>query len=303
MLMIPPALATKSGVQRMPRAWSASATASVASWLFAAPATARQRSAGTDSSSSRPPSAHGATTSTSARSASGRLGPGRAPARPRARASPRDDVGEHERGAARREAARERAADVAEADHGDRPAGEVRRAPDASHVTRIAASTPSAVHGLGSPEPPRSTREAGDVVRPLRDHRHVARRTCRRPRRSRSGRRAGRRASPKSSSASRRRSPGRAAASPARQHDHALAAAEREPCGRRLQGHRARRAAARRGRPRACPRSATSGSRRATGRARWSAPRRRCRGRSAGRCGRAAPRGRASPDGSRCPRA
>ncbi len=27
----------------------------------------------------------------------------------------------------------------------------------ASHVTRIAASTPSAVHGLGSPEPPRST--------------------------------------------------------------------------------------------------------------------------------------------------
>ena len=39
MLMMPPALATKSGAQRTPRAASRSAIASSASWLFAAPAT------------------------------------------------------------------------------------------------------------------------------------------------------------------------------------------------------------------------------------------------------------------------
>src|SRR2546430_1544860 len=41
MLTIPPALAMKSGAQRISRAWSMSAIASSASWLLAAPATPR----------------------------------------------------------------------------------------------------------------------------------------------------------------------------------------------------------------------------------------------------------------------
>ena len=40
----PPALTTKSGAHRIPRAWRASATASSASWLFAGPAIAPQQS-------------------------------------------------------------------------------------------------------------------------------------------------------------------------------------------------------------------------------------------------------------------
>ena len=42
-----------------------------------------------------------------------------------------------------------------------------------SHEAWIASWTPSAVHGLGSPELPRSTRQAGDVARALGDHGHV----------------------------------------------------------------------------------------------------------------------------------
>src|SRR5215217_8250252 len=59
MLMIPPAFATKSGTQRMPRACRSAASSSDASWLFAAPAIARQRSAGIASWSITPPSALG----------------------------------------------------------------------------------------------------------------------------------------------------------------------------------------------------------------------------------------------------
>ena len=66
MLMIPPALQTKSGAHRIPRSASAASSESSASWLLAAPAIALQRSAGTVSSLSTPPSAHGATRSTSA---------------------------------------------------------------------------------------------------------------------------------------------------------------------------------------------------------------------------------------------
>ena len=89
MLMMPPALATKSGAQRIPRSASRTATASAASWLLAAPAITRQRSSGTVSWSSTPPSAHGASTSTSAVSAASRVGPARRRARRRARACPR----------------------------------------------------------------------------------------------------------------------------------------------------------------------------------------------------------------------
>src|SRR3954449_7177779 len=50
MLMMPPALQTKSGAHRIPRSASAPASASAASWLLAAPAIARQRSRGIESS-------------------------------------------------------------------------------------------------------------------------------------------------------------------------------------------------------------------------------------------------------------
>ena len=68
--MMPPALATKSGAQTMPRSASWTAIASAASWLLAAPQTIGARRCGIVVWSSTPPSAHGASTSTSARSAS-----------------------------------------------------------------------------------------------------------------------------------------------------------------------------------------------------------------------------------------
>ena len=66
MLMMPPALATKSGAQSTPLRARRSATDSSASWLLAAPATTGACRAGTDSWSRTAPSAHGASTSTGA---------------------------------------------------------------------------------------------------------------------------------------------------------------------------------------------------------------------------------------------
>ena len=128
----------------------------MASWLFAAPATARQRSSGTVAWSSMPPSAHGATRSTSARSAS----PGSAQRRAELlgqRALAERDVGETSEAPA---AASPRASVPptwpSPITAMLRPArSEVPQT--RSQVTRIAVSTPSAVHGLGSPEPPRSS--------------------------------------------------------------------------------------------------------------------------------------------------
>src|SRR5450755_3158713 len=64
--MMPPALTTTSGAQRMPRSCSRSAVAGASSWLLAGPAITAQRSAGTDCAVSRPPRAAGTRTSTSA---------------------------------------------------------------------------------------------------------------------------------------------------------------------------------------------------------------------------------------------
>ena len=58
MLTIPPALATKSGTHRIPRAASSSAAPSPASWLLAAPAMRRQRSSGIVASSRTAPSGY-----------------------------------------------------------------------------------------------------------------------------------------------------------------------------------------------------------------------------------------------------
>ena len=159
MLMIPPALATKSGAQTIPRSASATAIASAASWLLAAPAITRQRSSGTVSSSSTPPSAHGATHVDvgGAAPSSGSVQRGAELVGERALALV--DVGD--RRARRRASASSRAscaADAAEADHRDAAARQRRACRTrARRRPRIAHCTPSAVHGLGSPELPRST--------------------------------------------------------------------------------------------------------------------------------------------------
>ena len=116
--MIPPALQTKSGAHRMPRSASAASSESSASWLLAAPAIALQRSAGTVSSLRTPPSAHGATRSTSAVIALQRVGPGRAQALGEL-ALGLVDVGDDELRAALVQHLGQAPADAAEADHRD----------------------------------------------------------------------------------------------------------------------------------------------------------------------------------------
>ena len=99
-------------------------------------------------------------------------------------------------------------------------------------------STPSAVNGLGSPEPPRRASSPATCGVPLGDHGHVAARRAdvlggdvaaaaatRRCRRSRAARPCAAR---------------RAARPAGGQHDHALAAAERQAGHGRLERHRAR---------------------------------------------------------------
>jgi hypothetical protein len=118
MLMIPPALQTKSGAQRMPWAASASASSSAASWLLAAPAIARQRQL-----------RHGVVVEHTAERARSddvdvggqrarRVGPLRAEALGQL-ALARVDVGDHELGAGVVQQLGERPADVAGADHRD----------------------------------------------------------------------------------------------------------------------------------------------------------------------------------------
>ena len=153
MLMMPPALATKSGAQRMPR-WASTATASSASWLFAAPAitgtAAPARTRGQDAAERT----RGEDVPSAVIAAAGspdRAGSAASSRRPRsmsATTSPRRPQRASGRGAA----------DVAEAADARPPAGE-RWSPKPLDRDAIAASTPSAVHGLGSPEPP--SRSAG----------------------------------------------------------------------------------------------------------------------------------------------
>ena len=170
--MMPPALATKSGAHRMSRARSRSATASAASWLLAAPAIARQRRAGTVSSSRTPPSAHGASTSTSASSAAW----GSVQSAPSSSASarlPSSTSATTSRAPASASPRASDAADAAEPHDGDRAlaqvagtehalAGDVDRLLDAQRGPRAGVAGAAALD-----------REAGDVARVLGDHRHV----------------------------------------------------------------------------------------------------------------------------------
>ena len=123
----------------------------------------------------------------------------------------------------------------------------------------------------------RRSRPARGAARPRGEVRsaidgHVLGARCRRPRRSRSGPQAPRPASPKSSSSCAAVGPPRG--SP-RRADHALAAAQLEPGGRCLVGHRLGQAQGVARRRRRASRSATGARRRAPGPAPSSAPRRR----------------------------
>ena len=172
MLMIPPALQTKSGAHRMPRSASAASSASEASWLLAAPAIALQRSAGTVSSLSTPPSAHGRDDVDVGGHRRQRVGPLRSePVGERALALV--DVGDHELRAALGQHLGQPAADAAEADHGDAAAAEV--------VGAERALAGDAQRDLAAERGPRAgvaraavaLGEAGDVLRAARDHLHV----------------------------------------------------------------------------------------------------------------------------------
>src|SRR5919199_1532037 len=101
MLMMPPALATKSGAHRIARSASSAATESAASWLLA-------ERARRDHVDRRDQPAVG-------------IGPARAQLRGE-RALALVDVGHRQVRAGLREQPRQAAADAAEADHGHRPA-------------------------------------------------------------------------------------------------------------------------------------------------------------------------------------
>ena len=124
-------------------------------------------------------------------------------------------------------------------DHGDAAALERRRCRSArSQATRIAASTPSAVHGLGSPDPPLSTARPVTWLGHLGDHPHVGL-----GRADVLGGEVG--AVERLDGVAEVEQHGAAAspvggAVPGGQHDHALAAAEREAGDGGLEGHRAR---------------------------------------------------------------
>jgi len=155
MLMIPPALATKSGAHSTPRAASSSATDSSASWLLAAPATTGACSASTDSGVRTPPSAHGTSTSTGATAALAGVAQ-RAPRRSACLRFARS-MSLTTSLAPRRASSRATRIPTLPSPRtaAERPFSESE--PSArSHDASTAASTHSAVNGLGSPDPPRA---------------------------------------------------------------------------------------------------------------------------------------------------
>ena len=236
---MPPALATKSGAQTIPRSASWTAIASAASWLLAAPAIDAAVQLG-----------HGVVVEHAAERARGehvdlggergvRVGPAGAQL-VRERALALVEVGDHELGPGLGEQPRELAADAAEPDHRDAAAGQrgraegalagdLHRALDAERGPRARIAGAAGLDG-----------QAGDVVRRLGDHGHVA---------------VGRADVLGGHVGAAERVDGvaevqqqvaalvaRGHGVPGREHDHALAAAEREPGHGGLEGHRARQA-------------------------------------------------------------
>src|SRR3954468_5085793 len=239
MLMMPPAFTTKSGAHRMSRSARRSAIDSSESWLFAAPAITGACSRGTVSGLSTPPSAHGARTSTSAVSAlSGAIH--RAPslsASVRLRWSMSETTSVAPRRASRR--AGRRATLPRPATPPDAP----RRAP----LQRCRAERPLAAREHGRLDAERGVgrrvagaaarlREPAHVLRRAHDHRHVARRRADVLGRDvRAADRLDGLAEVEQEVAARA-----ALRRPVAEHDHALAAPERQARARRLVGHRAR---------------------------------------------------------------
>ena len=281
MLMMPPALATKSGAQRIPRSCSSCGDrrpTRAGCWprrpprgsAAAAPWRGRARRPARTARRRRP-----------RRAALRRARPRRAPSSSASARLAGVDVGEHERGAGGRRARararrrRGRARSPRRCGRRGRRVPEHALAGDADRRLDAERGPRARVAGAAALE-----REPGDVARSARRSPSCRRPTCRRPRRSRSGRRAGRRC--RRSRAARRAGVAVGRRRARGQHDHALAAAQRQPGDGRLERHRAReaqRVAHRRARVVV---ASTSGSRPATGRARSSARRRSCRARSAG---------------------
>ncbi len=205
---MPPALATKSGAHRTPRARRRSATPSAASWLFAAPATT---GACAGAGPSRGPGPRRARTAPGRRPR--RAAPRRGSSRSRrdaraSRALALVDVGHDEPGARVGQELGEPQADVA---RGRRPrrARPARsslpsRAPPPSPGSRRGRRAPC--RGSGRPTRRASRERPQTCAVASRDDRHVRGRGADVLGRDVRGRRGARRSSPKSRSASRRRS-------------------------------------------------------------------------------------------------
>ena len=174
MLMMPPALATKSGVQRIPRACSSVGDVVRGELVVrgAGDRAAAQRRAPVARRARRP-----ARTARPGRRRPRSASAGSAHAAPSSSASARfagDDVGEHELGAGRREQrarARRRRARGRSPRSSGRRGRPCPRSPRTSRGSRPPRRAPST--GSGRPSrraPPRGPRRG----RPLRDHRHVA---------------------------------------------------------------------------------------------------------------------------------
>ena len=172
MLMMPPALATKSGAHRIPRAASRSARLSSASWLLAAPAITAQRSARdglvVEHAAERARGEHVDVGEQRAR----RVGPvGAELAGERALGAV--DVGDQQLGAGARRSRARAAADVAEADHGDGAVLEVGGAEHALAADADRRLDAERGPGAGVARAAAPAREAGDVAGALGDHGHV----------------------------------------------------------------------------------------------------------------------------------
>ena len=264
MLMMPPALTTKSGAQRIPRAASSSATARrsrAGCWrrrrsprqrsrpivvggrrpARTARARRRSRSSASSGSTQRAPSPR------RARACAGRCRRRRARAPPWAQASARRR--RRGRGRGRRRAPLEGLA-AERALAGDARSRSRRRSPST---------------GWGRPSR-RPAREPGHVARASRDH------ACRGRGADVLGRQvaAAERVDGVAEVAQHRRARAARRGVGRAQHDHALAAAQRQPGDRGLERHRARQAQHVAHAPRARRRRSTCGSRRAPGRARSS---------------------------------
>ena len=205
--MMPPALATKSGAQRMPRAASSRRARPRRAGCSPRRRSPAPASAGRTRRSSTPPRAQGTSTSAAASSALAGVIQ-RAPRRRASLAPARSMSAATSCAPARRASSGDAQADVAEPETATvRPFSEVAVRTRARTEARMAASTPRAVHGLGSPDPPLAARRPQTCAVPLRDDASCHATRSPRPRRSCSAPPSTSTVSAKSSRSSRARRP------------------------------------------------------------------------------------------------